>query len=158
MSTHTSMKSVIIAALIGSAAAFTPAYTAKPSTQLRASAAALGVQPPVGFFDPFLPNSVSGGGHVHGGDFRSGGLGVDRHDSEETALGLGRPGCVGRTSSFSPAQVFAMKVVSSIGSMKKRSKTLQVVRRRGRVYLIDKKNPRLKVRQGGAKMKKRSKK
>ena len=51
--------------------------------------------------------------------------------------------------------VLGMKVVSSIGSMKKRSKTCQIVRRRGRVYLIDKKNPRNKVRQGGAKMKKR---
>merc|ERR1712087_813230 len=54
-----------------------------------------------------------------------------------------------------PAIVFGMKVVDSIGSLKKRSKTCQVVRRRGRVYLIDKKNPRNKARQGGAKQKKR---
>jgi large subunit ribosomal protein L36 len=49
--------------------------------------------------------------------------------------------------------VMHMKVVSSIGSWKKRSKTCQVIRRRGRYYVIDKKNPRNKARQGGAKMK-----
>ena len=32
-------------------------------------------------------------------------------------------------------------------------KTCQVIRRRGRYYVIDKKNPRNKARQGGAKMK-----
>ena len=40
-----------------------------------------------------------------------------------------------------------------VGSWKKRSKTCQVIRRRGRYYVIDKKNPRNKARQGGAKMK-----
>ena len=48
---------------------------------------------------------------------------------------------------------FPPQVVSSIGSWKKRSKTCQVIRRRGRYYVIDKKNPRNKARQGGAKMK-----
>lgn len=48
-----------------------------------------------------------------------------------------------------------MKVVSSIGNLKIRSKDCQVVRRRGRVYVISKTNPRLKVRQGGAKMKRK---
>ena len=42
-----------------------------------------------------------------------------------------------------------MKVIHSIGSLKKRSRTCQVVRRRGRTYLIDPKNPRNKARQGG---------
>jgi len=41
-----------------------------------------------------------------------------------------------------------MKVVNSIGSLKKRSKDCQVVRRRGKLYLICKSNPRFKVRQG----------
>jgi large subunit ribosomal protein L36 len=45
-----------------------------------------------------------------------------------------------------------MKVVSSIGTLKNRSKDCQVVRRRGRLYVICKTDPRLKVRQGGAKM------
>ena len=48
-----------------------------------------------------------------------------------------------------------MKVVSSIGSLKNRSDDCQVVKRRGRIYLICKSNPRLKVRQGRAKMKRK---
>ncbi len=46
-----------------------------------------------------------------------------------------------------------MKVVSSIGSLKARHQDCQIVRRRGRVYVICKSNPRFKVRQGGAKIK-----
>jgi len=38
-----------------------------------------------------------------------------------------------------------MKVKASI---KRRSKDCQIVRRRGRVYIINKKNPRFKQRQG----------
>ena len=49
-----------------------------------------------------------------------------------------------------------MKVVSSIGNLKNRSKDCQVVKRRGRIYLICKSDPRLKVRQGRAKMKRKS--
>jgi large subunit ribosomal protein L36 len=41
-----------------------------------------------------------------------------------------------------------MKVVNSIRTAKSRSKTTQVVRRKGRLFIIDKKNPRFKVRQG----------
>ena len=48
-----------------------------------------------------------------------------------------------------------MKVVSSIGNLKNRSKDCQVVKRRGRLYLICKSDPRLKVRQGRAKMKRK---
>lgn len=47
-----------------------------------------------------------------------------------------------------------MKVVSSIGSLKYRHADCQVVRRRGRIYVICKSNPKLKVRQGNAKSKK----
>jgi large subunit ribosomal protein L36 len=46
-----------------------------------------------------------------------------------------------------------MKVVSSIGTLKDRHKDCQVVRRRGRIYVICKTNPRFKVRQGRAKQK-----
>lgn len=62
---------------------------------------------------------------------------------------------LGRMMTTSPTTQLEMKVVNSIGSLKKRSKTCQVIRRRGRIYLIDKKNPRNKCRQGGAKQKKR---
>ncbi|MDE0724379.1 MAG: 50S ribosomal protein L36 [Alphaproteobacteria bacterium] len=41
-----------------------------------------------------------------------------------------------------------MKVRSSLGSRKTRSRTTQVVKRRGRIYVLDKMNPRNKVRIG----------
>ena len=47
-----------------------------------------------------------------------------------------------------------MKVVSSIGALKYRHADCQVVRRRGRIYVICKSVPKFKVRQGGAKNKK----
>jgi large subunit ribosomal protein L36 len=46
-----------------------------------------------------------------------------------------------------------MKVVNSIGTLKHRHPDCQVVKRKGRVYVINKTNPRYKVRQGGAKKK-----
>ena len=42
----------------------------------------------------------------------------------------------------------AMKVVSSLKSLKDRHPDCQVVRRKGRVYVICKTNPRFKARQG----------
>ncbi len=41
-----------------------------------------------------------------------------------------------------------MKVVNSLKTLKKRGKNCQIVRRRGRIYVIDKTNPRNKARQG----------
>ena len=38
-----------------------------------------------------------------------------------------------------------MKVVSSIKSIKKRDKNSRVVRRRGRIYVINKRNPKFKA-------------
>lgn len=46
-----------------------------------------------------------------------------------------------------------MKVTNSLRSLKKRHKDTQLVRRRGRVYLINKANPKFKARQGGCKKK-----
>ena len=46
------MKSAIIASLIAGAAAFAPAQTGKATTSLAAFENELGVQPPLGFFDP----------------------------------------------------------------------------------------------------------
>jgi large subunit ribosomal protein L36 len=40
-----------------------------------------------------------------------------------------------------------MKVVSSLKTLKTRDKDCRIVRRRGRVYVINKKNPRYKVKQ-----------
>jgi large subunit ribosomal protein L36 len=42
----------------------------------------------------------------------------------------------------------AMKIVNSIKSVKKRHKDNRIVRRRGRVYIINKTNRRFKARQG----------
>ena len=41
-----------------------------------------------------------------------------------------------------------MKVSNSRKTAKKRHKECRVVRRKGRVYVINKKNPRFKARQG----------
>ena len=41
-----------------------------------------------------------------------------------------------------------MKVLNSLKSSKLRHKDCVVVRRKGRVYVINKKNPRFKARQG----------
>ncbi len=41
-----------------------------------------------------------------------------------------------------------MKVLSSLKSAKARDKHCRIVRRKGRIYIINKKNPRYKARQG----------
>jgi large subunit ribosomal protein L36 len=57
--------------------------------------------------------------------------------------GLLSPRCVSRFTPFSEQK--NMKVRASV---KRRTSDCQVVRRKGRVYIINKKNPRLKQRQG----------
>jgi large subunit ribosomal protein L36 len=49
---------------------------------------------------------------------------------------------------FTLGRKLAMKVVNSLKSAKKRDKDCKIVRRKGRVYVINKKNPRFKARQG----------
>ncbi len=44
--------------------------------------------------------------------------------------------------------IMIMKVVSSIKTLKNRHPDCKVVRRRGRLYVINKTNPRFKARQG----------
>jgi large subunit ribosomal protein L36 len=41
-----------------------------------------------------------------------------------------------------------MKVRNSLRSLKSRDKNNRIVRRKGRTYIINKKNPRMKARQG----------
>jgi large subunit ribosomal protein L36 len=43
---------------------------------------------------------------------------------------------------------FTMRIRNSLKSAKSRDKNCRVVRRHGRVYVINKKNPRMKCRQG----------
>lgn len=57
-------------------------------------------------------------------------------------------GASGFLSPFPLNNTFPMKVVSSIKSLKTRHPDCQVVRRRGRIYVINKTNPRFKARQG----------
>jgi large subunit ribosomal protein L36 len=58
----------------------------------------------------------------------------------------------GRQGSLAGRQVLikgsVMKVRNSLRSLKKRDKDCRVVRRKGRTYVINKKNPRFKARQG----------
>lgn len=65
---------------------------------------------------------------------------------------LERPAPVRRGATPSPARFFSvgpiMKVINSLKSAKKRERNCRVIRRRGRVYVINKKNPRYKARQG----------
>jgi large subunit ribosomal protein L36 len=41
-----------------------------------------------------------------------------------------------------------MKVRNSLRSLRKRDKDNRIIRRKGRAYIINKKNPRMKARQG----------
>jgi large subunit ribosomal protein L36 len=41
-----------------------------------------------------------------------------------------------------------MKIANSLKTLKKRDKNCRIVRRKGRVYVINKANPRYKARQG----------
>jgi large subunit ribosomal protein L36 len=65
------------------------------------------------------------------------------------------PRFAGAGGSLACTEEAIMKVVSSIGALKYRHPDCQVVRRRGRIYVICKSNPRYKVRQGNAKSKRR---
>ncbi|GAJ28241.1 50S ribosomal protein L36P [Acidomonas methanolica NBRC 104435] len=47
-----------------------------------------------------------------------------------------------------PREAKTMKIRNSLKSAKIRDKDCRVVRRHGRVYVINKKNPRMKARQG----------
>jgi large subunit ribosomal protein L36 len=49
---------------------------------------------------------------------------------------------------FRLQKAHVMKVRNSLRSLKKRDKDCRVIRRKGRVYVINKKNPRFKARQG----------
>jgi large subunit ribosomal protein L36 len=51
-------------------------------------------------------------------------------------------------AAFRVQRIPAMKVIHSLKSAKARHKDCRIVRRRGRVYVINKTNPRFKARQG----------
>ncbi len=47
-----------------------------------------------------------------------------------------------------PRWILVMKVRNSLKSAKQRDKNCRVIRRKGRLYVINKTNPRFKARQG----------
>ena len=49
---------------------------------------------------------------------------------------------------LSPYQVYIMKVRNSLKALMKRHRDNKLIRRKGRVYIINKTNPRFKARQG----------
>ena len=53
-----------------------------------------------------------------------------------------------RSSAHAVIESTAMKIANSLKSLKKRDKNCRIVRRKGRVYVINKTNPRYKARQG----------
>ena len=57
-----------------------------------------------------------------------------------------RPSILGHEGPTS--RVKPMKIRNSLKSLKGRDKDCRVIRRKGRVYVINKKNPRFKARQG----------
>jgi len=50
--------------------------------------------------------------------------------------------------SFSGTNKYKLKVMKVRASIKKRSADCKIVRRKGKLYVINKKNPRFKQRQG----------
>ena len=83
---------------------------------------------------------------MRAGQAAPGALARDRPRRNRAASGLTatRPATIHRRSSRGAA----MRVRNSLRAAKARDKNCRVVRRRGRVYVINKKNPRMKARQG----------
>jgi large subunit ribosomal protein L36 len=59
--------------------------------------------------------------------------------------GLTPPGAL---PMFACRRIGNMKIANSLKALKKRDKDCRIVRRKGRVYIINKANPRFKARQG----------
>ncbi len=71
-------------------------------------------------------------------------LKVDRR----RAASYGPPGFTVKPRVRKMRKVSVMKVRNSLKSLKKRHRDNRIVRRKGRVYVINKTNPRFKARQG----------
>jgi large subunit ribosomal protein L36 len=52
------------------------------------------------------------------------------------------------TAKITPVRTSAMKIKSSLKSLKTRHRACQVVRRKGKIYVINKVDPRYKAKQG----------
>ena len=58
------------------------------------------------------------------------------------------PSCFNPAAPCAPKKVTVMKVRSSLKSLKTRHRDCKLVRRKGRVYVINKTDPRFKAKQG----------
>jgi len=73
--------------------------------------------------------------------------------AHSSAAGAGRSSAAvdgpgGRRYTPRLAEVLPMKIRNSLKTAKTRDKNCVLVRRKGRLYVLNKKNPRLKARQG----------
>jgi large subunit ribosomal protein L36 len=80
---------------------------------------------------------------------------MEGHTSIAACLAVARPERTARLTAHGrfpmvrPAlQGCIMKIANSLKTLKKRDKNCKIVRRKGRVYVINKTNPRYKARQG----------
>jgi len=73
---------------------------------------------------------------------------ISRHLHTQVSLPLGLPSGRPRTGVTQNRLDFAMKIRNSIKSLRKRHRDNRVVRRRGRLYVINKTMRRFKARQG----------
>lgn len=82
---------------------------------------------------------------------------IPKHDGLETVVpgGLAASGVMPilplsacRTRPFKKIQEYPMKVRNSLKSLRSRHRDNRIVRRKGRVYVINKTQPRFKARQG----------
>ena len=80
------------------------------------------------------------------GKGKTGGSGIDRALSTPYFPRLAYTGAA--IVSRRQTRIRIMKVRNSLKSAKQRDKNCRVVRRKGRVYVINKTNPRFKARQG----------
>ena len=104
------------------------------------------------------PRSIYDKKYIYNNELKRSSGPLKRPGSRLFASRVARPGAIEyRTASvFDRAfptsarhlRIAAMKVRNSLKSAKLRDKNCQIVRRKGRVYLINKKNPRFKARQG----------
>ena len=92
---------------------------------------------------------------VCGRDFTRNWLKIGIYGPFQTLSGVDRaapapyvPRLMGLSGSQASNRISVMKVLNSLKSAKKRDKNCVIVRRKGRVYVINKRNPRFKARQG----------
>ena len=85
------------------------------------------------------------GGHDHSFSLRRATIGAKTETLKRAPVDSAGAPFYGRRLAFRGP---VMKIANSLKSLKKRDKNCRIVRRKGRVYVINKVNPRFKARQG----------